>query len=379
MEKKANLIARFLETAKRPRGKYHSITSFLLVSLLAFTLATAPAVGQIPGLPAPSSSSTLNPAADVIRVGNLISAPVIIDGYKLFRVATVASIGTEQQDGQFPIQARVEIIQNELKGIISNQLYARPMGRGFDPDTLEVTVGTLNNSTVILVSDGDRLAKRQVMTVTPQDAQLYGLSVETWAENLTDRIRLALIRAQIERSPQYLLDRSLISGGIILAVILVTRILTLLQKRALTQWETLKELEPQAIAESPPPTTEAELPIPQQQSEILQANQERYAWERRRNINTLQRWLLQWSRVIIWASAFTGILRLFPWTRWLHFLLLTWRFAAVLLLSTASSRHCKKPELSPAPLPNDRLCAFLPLPWYSKALLPSYLLARALF
>ncbi|MGK7901821.1 MAG: mechanosensitive ion channel family protein [Hormoscilla sp.] len=323
MERNANLIAIFLETLRKPSSRYRSITSFLLVSLLAFTLATAPAsVGQIPGLPTQTPNGTLNPAADVIRVGNLVSAPVILDGYKLFRVAAFASIGTEQQDGQLPIQTRVQIIQNELKGIISNQLYAGSMGRGFDFDTLEVTVGTLNNSTVILVSDGDRLAKRQVLTVTPQDAQLYGLSVETWAENLTDSIRLALIRAQIERSPQYLLDRGLISGGIILAVIFVTKILTLLQKRALTQWEKIQELEPQAIAESPPATTDVELPIPQQQSEIVEANQQRYAWERQRNINTLQRWLLQWSQVIIWAGAFIGILRLFPWTRWLHFLLL---------------------------------------------------------
>ncbi|MBC6422136.1 MAG: mechanosensitive ion channel family protein [Hormoscilla sp. SP5CHS1] len=322
MERNLNLIAGFLETARRPWTRYPSIASFLLVSLLAFTLTTAPAaVGQIPRLPAQTPSSTLNPTADVIRVGNLISAPVILDGYKLFRVAAVASIRTEEQNGQFPIQTRVEIIQNELKGIIENPLYGGRFRRGFDSDTLEVTVGTLNNSTVIFVADGDQLAKRQVMTVTPQDAQLYGLSVETWAENLTDTISFALIRAQIERSPQYLLDRSLISGGIILAVILVSRILTLLQKRALAQWETLKELEPQAIAESPP-TTEAELPIPQQQSEIVQANQERYTWERQRNINTLQRWLLQWSQLIIWAAAFTGILRLFPWTRWLHFLLL---------------------------------------------------------
>ncbi|MBO1351504.1 MAG: mechanosensitive ion channel family protein [Hormoscilla sp. GUM202] len=323
MEGNLNLIAGFLETARRSWDRYPSIASFLLVSLLAFTLTTAPAaVGQIPRLPAQTPSSTLNPTADVIRVGNLISAPAILDGYKLFRVAAVASIGTEQQDGQFPIQTRVQIIQNELKGIIENQLYGGRFHRGFDPETLEVTVGTLNNSTVIFVADGDRLAKRQVMTVTPQDAQLYGLSVETWAENLTDIIRFALIRAQIERSPEYLLDRGLISGGIILAVILVTRILTLLQKRALTQWETIQELEPQAIAESPQATTEAELPIPQQQSEIVEANQQRYAWERQRNINTLQRWLLQWSRVIIWASAFIWILRLFPWTRWLHFLLL---------------------------------------------------------
>jgi len=311
-----------MENVRKLSIGYRSLTSFLLVSLLAFTLTTAPAaVGQIPGLPGPSSGSTLNPAVDEIRVGNMISAPVILDGYKLFRVAAFASIGTEQQDGQFPIQTRVQIIQNELKGIIENPLYGGRFRKGFDPDTLEVTVGTLNNSTVIFVADGDQLAKRQVLTVTSQDAQLYGLSVESWAARLTDILRLALMQAQIERSPQYLLDRGLISGGIILAVIIVTRILTLLQKRALTQWETLQELEPQAIAESPP-TTEVELPIPQQQSEIVEANQQRYAWERRRNINTLQRWLLQWSRVIIWAGAFIGLLGLFPWTRWLHFLLL---------------------------------------------------------
>lgn len=322
MERNALCIARLLETLRKQLIRYHSLVSFLLVSLLAFTLATAPAaVGQITGLPAPSSSSTLNPAADVIRVGNLVSAPVRIDGYQLFRVAAVASIGTEEQNGQLPIQTRVRIIQNELKGIIENPLYGGRFRRGFDPETLEVTVGTLNNSTVIFVADGDQLAKRQVLTVTPQDAQLYGLSVESWAARLKEAIRLALIRAQIERDPRYLLRRGLISGGIILAVIIVSKILVLLKKRAFAQWEILKEQEPQAIAVSPP-TTDGELPLSQQQSEIIEANQRKYAWQRRLNINASQRWLLQWSQVIVWASAFTWILRLFPWTRWLHFLLL---------------------------------------------------------
>lgn len=157
MQSNANLIAIFLETVRKALTRYRYITSFLLVSLLAFTLTTAPAaVGQIPGLPPQTPKGTLNPTTDVIPVGNQISAPVILDGYKLFRVAAFASLGTEQEDGQLPIQTRVQIIQNELKGIIENPLYGGRFRKGFDPDTLEVTVGTLNNSTVIFVANGDR-------------------------------------------------------------------------------------------------------------------------------------------------------------------------------------------------------------------------------
>ena len=326
MTRKFQPINRLTAKALRNR-RFRSIAVFAVVGFLALILATkVPQTvrGQIPNLlEQNSTSSTLAPSPSVIRVGNLISAPVKLDGYLLFRIASTASTDTSGEQGNLPIETRVTLVENELKGVISNQLYGGGFNPGFDPKTLKVTVGTLNGATVILVADDKQLQQRQIVTVTSQDAQLYGLSVEAWAEALRSIIAQALLRAQQERSPGHLLRQSFISGSIILGTSLLTLVLRFLTKRAIAQWETLKESEPKP--EPPPqeiPSTEGDPNATQEQSQLLAAKQQQMRWEQQRNANFFQRQLLQIGTIAIWATAMTMITGFFPWTRWLQSFLL---------------------------------------------------------
>ena len=80
------------------------------------------------------------------------------------------------------------------------------------------------------------------MTVTALDAQIQGRDPQGWANQLTQIIRDALTRAHQERQPTFLRDRSFLSVGIILLVVLIQRMLSLWQKRLRTRQKVLQSI-----------------------------------------------------------------------------------------------------------------------------------------
>ncbi|MGK7874572.1 MAG: mechanosensitive ion channel family protein [Xenococcaceae cyanobacterium] len=275
------------------------------------------ALGQVPlGLSqaTPSSNQTSVTSSAPRPVGNLVFSPVKLDGRKIFRVTAVESGRANGKEVESPLRRRVGIIQKELYDIIK---------RGFDPETLEVTVGTLNRQTVILVSDPKQqeLTTQPVVTVTSTDAQLYGLPVSKWAEELAEIIRTSLIRAQQERQPGYLLKQGLVSGGIILGMMGISWVLGLLQKRQKAQWKTLEEQQPASLPES---STEQETATSEDEVSAVERAQtpgvkeQQIVWQLGINFNNLMRLLLQIGQSVIWLGGILWIMGLFPWTRGLQ-------------------------------------------------------------
>ncbi len=282
-------------------GKFSSLVTLIIISLLTFTLTISwnpTALGQDQASTTTSSESRL--------VGNLVFSPVKLDGRQIFRVTAVEAERANGKEVDSPLKRRVRIIEKQLYSIIN---------RGFEPETLKVTVGTLNRQTVIWVYAAlqEELTKQSIVTVTPEDARLYGLPVWRWAEELAEIIRNRLIQAQQERQPDYLLKQGLVSGGIFLGAIALSRVLSSLQKRLKAQWKLLQEQRPKSSTEQDTATREDQA-IAVEWSKALGVKQE-LVWQLGINLNNLLRPLLQIGQFVIWLGGSAWIMGLFPWTR----------------------------------------------------------------
>ncbi|WP_026798650.1 hypothetical protein [Planktothrix prolifica] len=115
---------------------FHQLILALAIALLVISLNASipPTLAEQP-LP-----SDINPVTSVIRVGNMISEPVHIDGEELFRVASNILLDTDKKDNNISIKQRAKLIENELDAILDNQLYGGLFAKGFEPNTLTLTV-----------------------------------------------------------------------------------------------------------------------------------------------------------------------------------------------------------------------------------------------
>ncbi|MGB7521115.1 MAG: mechanosensitive ion channel family protein [Spirulinaceae cyanobacterium] len=242
-------------------------------------------------------------------MGNITNAPVYVDGYELFSVATAA--GTEQGEyGSLPaIEIRVQRIENALKFIVES---------GFNPKTLQVYPGTLNGETVILVSDGQKLAERVVGTITELDAQLYGQPISDLAKESSTIIRKALLKAQAERRSEFWQRQALVAGGIFLGTTSISLILFLFYKRVVKEGKKLHQqfLVLEQLSSSPDllhsPTTRLSEPAP---IKFLNRKLQQLSKERQLQINLLLRRLLFLGQFPLWGGGISVILTLFPYTR----------------------------------------------------------------
>ena len=338
------------------------VGAFLIIVLLAFTLATcwtSIAVGQVP-IPqiknnlktfpiAPSSedSSPLEiqkPLAtrpiESNTIGDIVYAPVMLDGYKLFNVTSELVLDRDQKNGQRepPIEKRVENIENALKTII----------RLADRQTLEVKVVNLHGKTMLFASDQRVLHNKLIGMITELDAQLYGIAVPELAASSAQQIALALERSWYEREPEYLKKQVLVAIKIAAGMLVVSTILICLQKYLKAQWQTLKEgirenyrrdrrwisrwttlqqttkqLLRRLVKKSiPNPSSHQEGEYAVELDQLLTSQQQQSRWKNLRHRNFFQRRILAFGQIVIWLFGTASILRLFPHTRELGLLLL---------------------------------------------------------
>ncbi|MBD2319756.1 mechanosensitive ion channel family protein [Phormidium tenue] len=224
-------------------------------------------------------------------VSSVDHALVTLDGYKLF---VLASPSTNQK---FPLEQRVQGIEDELNRIANSN---------FDPASLQVTANIDEQSGQPVIAIGDRY----LMTVTTMDAQLQGRDPQGWANQIAIILREALTRARQERQPQFLINRGLITAGIILVMFIALRLNTYWQGRLKLQKETIKaHMEHEA-----PPYLDSVAVIDLQQ----QLTQQQKA-----NLSDLKRRVLELGYVGVLGSGIFIVLGLFPYSRWLQTFLLS--------------------------------------------------------
>ncbi len=266
------------------------------------------------------------PPSYVNRVGNLIAAPVKLDGYEIFFIAA------EGNENTFPTRMRVELIENELQGIVSNQLYGKGLfNQGFQKETLKVTVSDRNGETIIAAYDDDRLQERQILTVTQEDARYNGDSIDLWANRLTGIIKEALIRAQEERQPGFLIRQIFLAFLLLGSAVGLSLLLAKAQKQLKQKRLALKDHQARLANEVSTDCALLKCPIARAQSEFLEAREKTQSCERKLDFIKLKRRLLELGQVLLGAGALTVLIYLFPWTRWLRFTILE-KFLTLLLI-----------------------------------------------
>ncbi|WP_161607246.1 mechanosensitive ion channel family protein [Prochlorothrix hollandica] len=245
---------------------------------------------------------------------------VRLDGRNFFLVSA-PKLTTDQ-----PWQLRSRPIKERISAIELNLQQFKQTG--FELDSLTVTYQFLNGLPVIYGNE------TLLLTVTKQDANLYGVEPEDRAETLVAIVAQALKNAVEERQPEFLRQQARI--GLLLALGTLglsglvwvgqrylsqqERILTHQEQALKITMETLKaerdERDPLTILEN-----EGEDKITGDSSQItsLVAMAQTTAENRRLySINEIKRRVLQLVQFLIWGGSFYGIVGLFPQTRFLQ-------------------------------------------------------------
>ncbi|MCU0542840.1 MAG: mechanosensitive ion channel family protein [Oscillatoriaceae cyanobacterium Prado104] len=290
------------------------ILNWIWVSLLTMLLTTSWIPTAISQQTLPSA---INPATSVIQVGNLLSEPITLDGYELFRVAVdISKEGSNQQDKKFEslLSARVKRIQNELYAILDNPFYGGWLAPGFTRETLTVKVVNSKDNLVIVVADGQQLQEREILAVTSQDAEYNGYPLNLWGERIAVIIKEALLRGYEQRTTTYLLKNGLIAGAILLGATLVSFLIRRIQKQADAVRSQLQVEQLRAAELTGELATDGGGNSPGLIEESLQLKS---SCQERRNENRFLRRLLRIGQLVLWLVALWGVLGLFAKTRWL--------------------------------------------------------------
>lgn len=296
-----------------PDRRFRQLISVIGIALFAFLLTW----GIPQTLAQDALPSDINPVTSVVRVGNTISAPVVLDGYELFRIAGNINLLPDQDNDKkakrFSIKDRTKLIENDLYAILDNQLYGGANSKGFDPNTLTITVKNIEGKTALFAADQDQLQERKILEVTPEDAVYNGYPVEVWANKLSVIIKDALIRGYKQRQPAYLYQAGLWSLGVILGSGLLSFGIYILQKRLWKQYLIIIEHKPQFNLGADNSNTNTT--APNNSSPIPEVNEENQRWDNKRYQNQYKRLVFKLAQVLIWIFALWRITSFFPHTR----------------------------------------------------------------
>ena len=309
--------------------------ALVAIALLAFFLVTTSigargALGQMPPqLSAPGNSRAQSSVSPLEGIGNILRYPIELDGRELFKIAAYQANSIGKQKGDVPIKMRVRLIENNLYGIID---------KGFDPETLQISPEIVENKTIIVAYDGKSLEKMSIFTITKLDAIIHGLPLDELAKEASKIIKAHLIRAKQQRQPEYLLRQGFISGGVILLAIALNFVLLKCHKQLAykfgdeTENQTIslaqEELANPGQLQSPESPTNADSSAAEG-AEMVASRRPNYRLQERRNLNEVQKLLLQIGIVGICLGSIAWIAGRFPWTRWLQFWILAEPIALV--------------------------------------------------
>lgn len=265
---------------------------------------------------------------DLSRFSDLLDAgspevsrrDIWLDGRRLFTIAvpivqTDAENQTDDANDSTPVESRVGIIEGRLQQIVEG---------GFEPDSLEIMVETDPNSRqpVIYVgySRDDEFNRSELMTVTALDADINGEETQELAEEISDTVEVALLRAQRERQPEFLRQQGLWAWGILLGVSILSGILLFWQRRLRTQRRSLSD---QSKTNSSALSAASTIPQASPESTALLL-QRRAANQQKQRFNDIQWRLSQLTQLLLWGTGLFSIVGLFPYTRWIQPLMVRW-------------------------------------------------------
>ena len=280
--------------------------ALLLSAIACLAIVISPATGQssspktLQELPFEIVDKLLSPNPP----SELETGSVRLDGSHLFLVTALKiDAADEEKERVIPVNQRIEEIEAALRTVVQQD---------FDSNTLDVSYQTSDLLPVISVN------KNPILVVTPEDAQISGITPEQRAEELVEIIGDALLRAKQERQPNFLLRQGAIAGGLALVTLALSLVAARFQRHLKGQWDILAaevSRNSAAIASlSAEEKPDSDIP----NTTLLQVAQQQAKRRQRRNLIGIERLLLHVGQVAIWCSSLFVILGLFPYLRWLQ-------------------------------------------------------------
>lgn len=260
---------------------------------------------------------------------SVIYTYIQLDGRDLFPVAAIAANNSSNASGSlFPKNMRVERYQKQLQKIVTE---------GFSPQSFTVTYRNFAEQTEIVARDRLKSQSWRIGNVTELDAQIHGLSIPVLAEQWSNIVHSALIKAQQERQSQYIRRQLFLSAGIVFAMTLLCSLFAIWQRRLKSEWENLKQQDSSIITQEK--NSDLSDIKASSQTQLIDEMEQKAIRARQKNVNVLKRGLLQIGHVIVWLVGLTYILGLFPHTRYLQGWLFTkWELVGIILGTYAAIR-----------------------------------------
>jgi moderate conductance mechanosensitive channel len=260
--------------------KLHFSSWSLAGSIILTSWSASPTKAQFPSFQDLNlrPPNLLNPS----QSNQVVTRCVRLDGRCLFEIA----------DQKSDISRRVEGIEQRLNDI--SRIY-------FKNDTTQLKIrrqqeaGNIPN---IVIQVGERQVR--LMSVTDQDADLEGVSIDDRADQLVEQLEEGLIRARHERQPQFLAHQGAIATGTGVGILLISLTIYSWERR-------LKRSKELLVSSKTSPTEPISTKLTQQQQ-----------W----NVKEVQHRLFQVTQVVIWGGGSLFILGLFPYTRMIQVLMI---------------------------------------------------------
>ncbi|MGH7755629.1 MAG: mechanosensitive ion channel family protein [Vulcanimicrobiaceae bacterium] len=224
-------------------------------NLVTFRIADAQ---LIPGITLPSPAP--NSATGVRQEGIYTTAPILLDGSVLFRIAAPVTPSADQ----LPITVRASYVQSELTQVLA-------VGEGahattvYDPKTLKVQLRNHGNQALLQVVDAKHTEPLPILTVTSVDAKYHQLTVDALAGDWQEILQAALEQGLLKRQPA-VVKRSFdiiarVGAGLILASLLIWAIVAPLRRKIgalaadlASRERSLADQQPDADGEQPEPS-----------------------------------------------------------------------------------------------------------------------------
>ncbi|MCT7958615.1 mechanosensitive ion channel family protein [Laspinema palackyanum] len=271
-----------------------------------------------------------------------LNRPVRLDGRTLFPVAPIElAEGSRVEAIERQLQQLLEAIQTELEQNPPTQnpdgTYSSAEITTFINQNLQIYNNPLGGLPVIYARWGRRETQQiRLLTVTAVDAERLGMPLEMVADRWQQQIRQGLLRALLERQPDYLKQQVVWSVSIGLAMVLSSLILFYYQQQFKRKREQIHATPYPLPQERPPvpprevqhseesvPVAESESLEVQQQTESMRELQYKMKQQQQLNLNDIQQRLAQFGQVVIWGGGTYSILGLFPMSRGIQVLILS--------------------------------------------------------
>lgn len=266
-------------------------SSWTIAGSIALTGSiVSPAQAQVPGLPALNLPSPTQQNQDADK--QVVSECIRFEGRCLFEIVGPRSELPERIEG---IEQRLQdISRTYLRNESAELEFRQELDRQSNVNVPDIYASVVDQA-------GNPLKEIRLMSVTDQDANLTGVSIEERANEITDELEDALLRAKQERQPEVFTRQIGIAVGTGVGMIVASLLVSRWERRLK---KTKDELNCSDLSNADPISTQ-----------LSQKQQ----W----NFKDIEHRLLQLAQVGIWGGGSLFILSLFPYTRPIQFLLVT--------------------------------------------------------